>query len=93
MNTLRKQHALKDDTVARGFVSICKRRKTLPQPRQLYSPTEERIPEVVSELQLVGMHGIRSWEGNTIILGSSDVVETIRIWRKHTSVSTLAAKF
>ena len=79
MDTLRKQHALKDDTVARRFMSICKRRKALPQPRLLYSPTEERIPEAVSELQLDGVHGIRSWEGNTIILGSSDVVETIRI--------------
>ena len=67
-------------------MSICTRRKALLQLRWLYSPRENSIPEA-SEF-----HGVRSGEGNTIILGSSDVVETIRIWRKHT-VSPLVAKF
>ena len=46
----------------------------------------------MGESHLGGMYGIGSGEGDIIILGSSDVVETTRIWRKHTKVSTLAAQ-
>ena len=63
-------------------MATCKRRKALPQPIWLYSPTEERIPEAVNAFQLGGMHSIRSWKGHTISLGLSDVVGTIKIWRK-----------